>query len=31
MAGGKGAIFKAKEGAEDDYEEGARAGHPAAT
>ena len=25
MAGGKGAIFKAKEGAEDNYEEGARA------
>jgi N-acetylmuramic acid 6-phosphate etherase len=25
MAGGKGAIFKAREGAEDDYEEGARA------
>src|SRR5262245_56568590 len=25
MAGGKGAIFKAREGAEDNYEEGARA------
>ncbi len=30
MAGGKGAILRAKEGAEDDYEEGARAARAAA-